>query len=119
MALRWGWRTLIEYQVLDAERIELDSESVDCVLCRWGCMVMENPALALRETRRVLGSGGRLALSVWGEPADNAWASVPAAVLVNGGWLEPPSPRAPGSSPLQHPSGSVTFSPMPGSTTHS
>jgi SAM-dependent methyltransferase len=109
----------VEYQVLDAERIELDSESVDCVLCRWGYMLMENPALALRETRRVLGSGGRLALSVWGEPADNAWASVPAAVLVNGGWLEPPSPRAPGSSPLQHPSGSVTFSPMPGSTTHS
>jgi hypothetical protein len=29
------------------------------------------------------------------------------------------SPVRPGSSPSQHPSGSVTFSPMPGSTTHS
>jgi len=93
----------VEYQMLDAERIELDSESVDCVLCRWGYMLMENPALALRETRRVLRSGGRLALSVWGEPADNAWASVPAAVLVNGGWLEPPLPGAPGIFALAAP----------------
>ena len=93
----------VEYQVLDAERIELDSESVDCVLCRWGYMLMENPALALRETRRVLRSGGRLALSVWGEPAENAWASVPAAVLVDGGWLERPLPGAPGIFALAAP----------------
>jgi SAM-dependent methyltransferase len=93
----------VEYHVLDAERIELDSESVDCVLCRWGYMLMENPTLALRETRRVLRSGGRLALSVWGEPADNAWASVPAAVLVDGGWLEPPLPGAPGIFALAAP----------------
>ena len=93
----------VEYRVLDAERIELDSESVDCVLCRWGYMLMEDPALALRETRRVLRSGGRLALSVWAEPANNAWASVPAAILVNGGWLEPPLPGAPGIFALAAP----------------
>ena len=68
-----------ERRVSGARRGEhrVDCESVDCVLCRWGYMLMENPALALRETRRVLRPGGRLALSVWGAPADNAWASIP------------------------------------------
>ena len=39
--------------------------SVDAVLCRWGYMLMADPAAALRETRRVLRPGGRLALAVW------------------------------------------------------
>ena len=53
------------YRVLGGEWIDLQLASVDAVLCRWGYMLMVDPAAALRETRRVLRSGGRLALAVW------------------------------------------------------
>jgi ubiquinone/menaquinone biosynthesis C-methylase UbiE len=61
----------VEYRVIDAERIELDTDSVDSVLCRFGYMLMTDPAAALSETRRVLRPGGRLALTVWGAPERN------------------------------------------------
>lgn len=66
----------IDYRVLDAENIDLPDESVDGVLCRWGYMLMPHPDRALRETRRVLRSGGRLSFSVWGEPGHNPWATI-------------------------------------------
>ena len=52
--------------MIDAERIELADDSVDGVLCRFGYMLMADPAAAFAETRRVLRPGGRLALAVWG-----------------------------------------------------
>jgi SAM-dependent methyltransferase len=42
----------VEYRVMDAERIELAADSVDGVLCRFGYMLMTDPAAALAETRR-------------------------------------------------------------------
>src|SRR5262249_20415288 len=44
--------TNVEHSILDAELIELADDSVDGVLCRWGYMLMPNPAAALAETRR-------------------------------------------------------------------
>src|ERR1700757_321132 len=66
----------VEYRVLDAERMGLADNSVDGVLCRWGYMLMADPAVALRETRRVLRDRGRLAFSVWAAPERNPWASI-------------------------------------------
>jgi ubiquinone/menaquinone biosynthesis C-methylase UbiE len=37
----------VEYRVVDAERIELDADSVDGVLCQNGYMLMADPAAAL------------------------------------------------------------------------
>jgi hypothetical protein len=37
-----------------------------------------------------------VAFSVWGEPASNPWASVPAAALNDHTGAAPPDPRAPG-----------------------
>ena len=68
----------VEYQVLDAERMGLDDDSFDGVLCRWGYMLMADPAAALEETRRVLRDGGTLAFAVWQTPDRNAWAAIPA-----------------------------------------
>ena len=51
----------VEFRVMDAERMDLGNDSVDGVLCRWGYMLMPDPAAALAETRRVLRPEGRLA----------------------------------------------------------
>jgi ubiquinone/menaquinone biosynthesis C-methylase UbiE len=86
----------VDYRVIDAERIELDSDSVDGVLCQSTYMLVADPAAALAETRRVLRPGGRLALSVWGAPERNPWASIGAMILVERGHMPPPEPEAPG-----------------------
>lgn len=85
-----------EFRTLDAERMDLDDGSVDGVLCRWGYMLMAEPAASLAETRRVLGDGGRVAFSVWGDPEQNPWASIPARALLEQTGGEPPDPFAPG-----------------------
>ncbi len=68
----------IEFKVLNAEWIDLPLASVDAVLCRWGYMLMADPAAALAETRRVLRPGGRVALAVWDALEANPWALLPA-----------------------------------------
>jgi SAM-dependent methyltransferase len=93
----------IEYRVMDAEQMDLGDDSVDGVLCRWGYMLMADPAAALRETRRVLRPGGRLSFSVWGAPQDNPWGVIPAQVLVERGHMEPPQSDAPGIFALGDP----------------
>jgi SAM-dependent methyltransferase len=59
-------------------------------------MLMVDPAAAMRETRRVLRSGGRVVLAVWAAAEDNPWLSIPTAVLVEGGLMSSPEPGAPG-----------------------
>jgi SAM-dependent methyltransferase len=85
-----------EFRTLDAERMGLEDRSIDGVMCRWGYMLMADPAAALAETRRVLRDGGRVALSVWGDPERNPWASIPARALLEQSGAEPPDPLAPG-----------------------
>jgi ubiquinone/menaquinone biosynthesis C-methylase UbiE len=77
--------TNIEFQVFGAEWIDLPVASVDAVLCRWGYMLMNDPLAALRETRRVLRPGGRVALAVWDELAKNPWAQLPGLELAERG----------------------------------
>lgn len=86
----------VEHRILDAEQIELADDSVDGVLCRWGYMLMPDPAAALAETRRVLCSGGRLAMSVWSSAVRNPWISVAGRILVAHGHMPPPEPGEPG-----------------------
>jgi ubiquinone/menaquinone biosynthesis C-methylase UbiE len=88
--------TNVEFRVLDAERIELEDGEVDGVLCRYGYMLMADPAQALRETRRVLREGGRLALSTWGDPARNTWITASAGVMIELGFMERFSSEGPG-----------------------
>jgi ubiquinone/menaquinone biosynthesis C-methylase UbiE len=88
--------TNVEYRVFDAERMDLDDDSVDGVVCRWGYMLMADPGAALEETRRVLRAGGPLAFAVWMAPDRNPWAAVPAMTLVQLGHVPAPEPGAPG-----------------------
>ena len=86
----------VEYRVLDAEQMDLEHDSVDAVVCRWGYMLMADPAIALKETRRVLREGGPLAFAVWAPPGRNPWAAVPAMTLVQQERMPPPEPGGPG-----------------------
>lgn len=93
----------VEFRVLDAEDMELEDASVDGVVCRWGYMLMGDPAAALRETRRVLRVGGRLTFSVWGEPERNPWMTVPGGVMVQRGHLPRRDPDDPGMFRMRDP----------------
>lgn len=86
----------VEYRVLNAEAMELVDDSVDGVVCRFGYMLMADPAAALSESRRVLRDGGPLTFAVWTTPDRNPWAAVPAMTLVQRGHIPPPEPGAPG-----------------------
>jgi ubiquinone/menaquinone biosynthesis C-methylase UbiE len=80
----------VEYRVLDAQAMDLGDASFDGVICRWGFMLMPDPAAALRECRRVLVPGGRLVFAVFTGPDKNPFASVPARILIEMGYLPPP-----------------------------
>jgi SAM-dependent methyltransferase len=86
--------TNLEFKVLNAEWIDLPVASVDAVVCRWGYMLMADPAAALGETRRVLRSGGRVSLAVWDTLDRNPWALLPTQVLIERGLVPRPDPDA-------------------------
>ncbi|HEX2466830.1 MAG TPA: methyltransferase domain-containing protein [Solirubrobacterales bacterium] len=86
----------VEHRVLDAQRMDLADSSVDRVACRFGYMLMADPAAALAETRRVLRDSGRLAFAVWATPDRNPWAAIPGQTMVELGYAGRPEPGAPG-----------------------
>ena len=92
-----------EFRVLDAERMDLETDSVDGVLCRRAYMLMIDPQAAFPETRRVLRPGGRLAFSVWAARERNPALSLLGTVLVELGHIPPPDPEAPGAFAMADP----------------
>ena len=93
----------VEFRVLNAEQMDLDDDSVDAVVCRWGYMLMADPAAALRETKRVLRDGGSLGFAVWAAPDRNPWAAIPAMTIVGRGHMPPPEPGGPGIFAMSDP----------------
>ncbi|HVU35344.1 MAG TPA: methyltransferase domain-containing protein [Opitutaceae bacterium] len=86
----------IETRVMDGEKLELPEASFDAVLCRLGLMYLPHPVTALREWRRVLKPGGRVAVAVFSTPDRNAWGAVPAAIIRQRAQLPAPAPGQPG-----------------------
>ncbi len=93
----------IETRAMDGEKLELPDASFDAVLCRLGLMYMPHPVTALREWRRVLRPGGRVAVVVFSTPDRNTWGAVPAAIIRRRAQLPPPVPGQPGPFSLGSP----------------
>jgi SAM-dependent methyltransferase len=92
-----------EHRIMDMQAIDLPDASVDAVVSRFGYMLVPDPALALRETRRVLRPGGTLAFATWAPAKRNPWATAYGPVLIERGLQEPPAPGEPGQFALGEP----------------
>jgi len=93
----------IETRAMDGEKLDLPDDAFDAVLCRLGLMYMPNPVTALREWRRALRPGGRVAVVVFSTPDRNPWGAVPASVIRRRAQLPSPVPRQPGPFSLGAP----------------
>ncbi len=93
----------VETRVMDGEKLDLPDASFDAVLCRLGLMYMPHPVTALREWRRALKPGGRVAVVVFSTPDRNSWGAVPASIIRRRAQLPPPAPGQPGPFSLGGP----------------
>ncbi len=93
----------IETRAMDGEKLDLPDASFDAVLCRLGLMYMPHPVTALREWRRALRAGGRVAVVVFSTPDRNSWGAVPASIIRRRAQLPPPVPGQPGPFSLGGP----------------
>lgn len=86
----------VEARAMDGEKLDLPDASFDAVLCRLGLMYMPHPVAALREWRRAMRAGGRVAVVVFSTPERNPWGAVPAAIIRRRAQLAPPVAGQPG-----------------------
>jgi ubiquinone/menaquinone biosynthesis C-methylase UbiE len=75
----------------DAE-VALPTNQFDFVFARFGTMFFANPVAGLRNMRRALKPGGRMAHIVWRNRADNPWLSMAKDVVLR--FLPPPGADA-------------------------
>ncbi len=86
----------VEFAQLGLEWLDLPTASTDRIVCRFGLMLAADPDAALRECRRVLRPGGRLALAAWAAPEDNPWSTAGTDATVDLGLAEPLDRDGPG-----------------------
>lgn len=66
--------TSVRVMVMDAEQLDFPDESFDAVLCSFALFFFPHQLKTLREFRRILKPGGKLALSTWAKGDERfAW----------------------------------------------
>jgi len=93
----------VEFRLVDASGIELPDGAVDAVVCRFGVMLVPDPAQALCEIARVLRPGGRAAIGVWAGAEHNDWMTAAGRSALELGLSERPQPNEPGPFRLADP----------------
>lgn len=72
----------VRFKQIDMDSpIDVPAASQDAVLCRWGLMFLADAEAGMREIRRVLRPGGRVAVAAWTAPEENQWSAVVPRVL--------------------------------------
>ncbi|MCK9248800.1 MAG: class I SAM-dependent methyltransferase [Solirubrobacteraceae bacterium] len=83
----------VEATPMELEWLDMSAASIDALLVRFGYMLVPDPETGLRDARRVIRPGGRIALAVWDAVDDNPWMAIPMGVLADlghvTGWPAP------------------------------
>jgi SAM-dependent methyltransferase len=90
-------------QAMDGEHLSLDDASFDVVVSRVGLIYFPDQQRALREMRRVLVPGGRVAAIVYSTADQNGFFSVPVSIVRRHAKLGAPLPGQPGPFSLGGP----------------
>jgi SAM-dependent methyltransferase len=81
---------------MDAEQITFPDRAFDAVTCACGLMFFPDGLRALREMRRVLSPGGRLAVAVWDDPSKSPFFTIAGRAVAEFFPPAAPDPNAPG-----------------------
>lgn len=94
--------TNVEFQVGDAEALQVGEQCFDVVTLRWGLMYMREPERALQCIHRALKPRGVLVIASWAEPARVPWASLGRRMLERYRDVPIPIPGAEGPGVFRH-----------------
>jgi len=80
-AAREAGLTNLETRVADCQELDLEPDSFDAAICRFGLMFFPDRQKALSCVRRALKPGGKFAAMVWAAAAKNPWLSIPTGIV--------------------------------------
>ena len=80
-AVRRAGLTNVETRVMNAESLDLDTDSFDAVICQSGLEAFPNPLKAIKGMRRVVKPGGKVAAIVYSTAEKNPYLGIPRAVV--------------------------------------
>jgi SAM-dependent methyltransferase len=87
--------TNFETKVCSADDLPFGDATFDSISVRFGYMFFPDVGKATAEFARVLRPGGRLCSSVWVNPEENPWTTIPMQAIATEAAVAPPDPDGP------------------------